>query len=225
MLTTPSVFVSAKNALESAGFVDLISFQPNPDGGDIYYFTNSNEIITYESNDYNPINFSVSQYTQDSAGSTPEVQMSAPDASGTLRSIVREYRGLTGAVVEWKVANLDLLSSGEALDLASFRVTSTVRSNKGVTLYLGNEDLRQYTVPFEVATYKCRHRFATGESGKCTFVALAGDTTDVALSCDKSLSGANGCIAHQNYMDTNSTGDPVELANNFGGFIGVLRGL
>jgi len=216
-------FIEKINGLERSPFVSLMKFKPDYEGGYEYYFTNNPETITYESNDYLSMPFELGNYALENEGSLPQIQLSIPDPSYQIRDVLKRTGGLKKGELTWSIINVDETANGEALSLGVFKVASARTSHGVVTLTIGVEDLRRYDIPPKRATIKCQHVFASGEAGKCTFVAVAGDTSDTAIGCDKTLAGANGCIAHQKYMTTNGTGSASNLSKNFGGFVGVIR--
>lgn len=127
-------------------------------------------------------------------GEAPEITLSAHDVTGIIRQRLNDHSGGSGFVV--RVLAVGSATPDIAEILEAFKVVGATASDYRVSIRLGAENLVSSAFPK-------RRQFR----GSCSFVykgvecAYAGGLA----TCDRSLSGANGCEAHAN-------------AKNFGGF-------
>lgn len=160
------------------------------------YLVSNNEDITLGGNLYTCFPFQVDFKYE--AGSQAQMTVTAKDVTRDLQARMQAYNGGVGFDVRMKIFHQDATNDPAEFE-EQFQVINSSAADYVVTWTLGAENLldRQFPARRQYRE-RCAWRYKGAECG------YAG----ALVSCDYTLTGANGCRAHNNEY-------------NFGGFPGL----
>jgi len=143
------------------------------------------EPVEFDGVTYSPFPLSVSARTETSDGSLTNWGISVANSTRALMSYIEANDGFIGNAVRVTLVHKDHLDDPTAKLEDSYKVTACRVDAGTVSLSLGHTNF--LALPFGSGrfTYRCRWKF---KSFECRY-------TGAATSCDKTLDGANGCIA------------------------------
>lgn len=200
-LTVGSIIEKNKIASDVC-FVPLLEIEViNPDTGayvETVYLCNNEEDITYNSHSYLATSFDVG-FPQE-AGGISEISLNIKDYTRGIISLMEEYKGGIGFNVKFIMIRSDALDSDPEFE-ENFKVTGSNSNNFIVTFNLGAEN---------PLTKRCPKRLQYREICSFGYKSTECGYAGALPYCDFTLTGDNGCIAHDN-------------ATNYGGFPGITR--
>ncbi len=188
---------------QTGGFFWLLELSPSP--ARVYRLTNNNEAITFPTGGatYDPAPFRVAEHRQSGDGSLPSMSLDFDNADRSLTALLREHNGFTDQTVTLKKVHSDHLDSEDHATTHTFLIKDVADGAGVVHVGLGEQDLMDCPIP--ARTYDPRCAWAYRRDG-CSYAgALA--------TCDHTLTGDNGCMAH---FGTDAT-------LPFGGFPGIVE--
>ena len=163
------------------------------------YLVKNNEDITYQSQLYTAFPFGLS--LREEAGAIPEVTITVTDYTRDIQARMQAYGGGINSTAKIIVVNYgDLTQPPEIVE--EFKVVGASSTNYVVTWTLGAEN--PLSMPFPKRKQnrdRCAWKYKGTECGYGGPMA----------SCDLTLNGTNGCLAHAN-------------EERYGGFPGINRG-
>ena len=199
----PEAIITEKNKLAgSAAWVWLLELRANDT--QTYYFANNAVAITFRGNSYKPFPFSIGDFEETGKDDPPRVPITVQNPSGQFSDIIEKNNGFTDGI-----CTLTLYNPAGATDddrevvYGDFRIQHVTVNAKVASFEIGNDDLYRFFFPRRrFFRSKCTHAY------KGVLCAYAG----AFATCDKTLTGANGCLAHENQQ-------------RYGGYPGILRAL
>lgn len=162
------------------------------------YLVNNKESIEYQGHTYMATSFELE--IKKGSGEAPSLSLTVYDVTRAIEAAIQEYKGATGFKVRVMFVNTGALDLPPEL-IEEFIILSTSNQGYVISATLGAEN---------PLTKKCPKRTCFREV--CTWLykseecGYKGDIT----ACDYTLSGINGCKAHNN-------------TKNFGGFPGIPK--
>lgn len=159
-------------------------------------FCRNTENLVFRGNLYIAADFSFS--VKQNAGEETNVQMSAFDPTGILRSRMEQFEGGVGFPVRLHIVNTAALN-GPAEISETFQIIGASAKGYDVSIQLGAENPLRMRFPLGLQ-FRDRCRFVY-KGGRCKYAGPL-------ATCDYTYDGANGCTAHANQA-------------NFGGFRGL----
>lgn len=179
-----------KNKIESQEtFIILIDAIINDEYGNYVNtirFCQNSENIVYNGNTYQASNFDITLNVE--VNSEPTIKLSAQDQTRTLSQYIEAYGGLIGSECIMTVVNSAALDSPPEIQ-ETFKILSASVNEYVVDFDLGTESATNKRFPnFRQFRDRCSWKY---KGPRCKYAgALA--------TCDYTLTGANGCIAHNN---------------------------
>lgn len=176
--------------------------------------------VTFGGNIFYPAWVAIGEIPKSSDGDNATLAVTVRDPSRELQTVLDENEGFTDRVLLIQLAHSDHLADGAAF-AETFRVVSTAVTWEGATFTCGAYDLFASKVPRNLfLRSKCRwtYRSASGAiTEECGYQEI---TQGAGLAtCDKTLSGPNGCIVHG--QDEVANGFERLHPRRFGGFPGI----
>lgn len=162
------------------------------------YFVNNKEDIDYQGHTYIASSFDLD--VKKATGEAPTISLTICDPTRAIEATIQEYKGATGFKVRIIFVNTSALDQPPEIS-EEFEIIYTTNSNYKVVATLGAEN---------PLAKKCPRRMCFREV--CTWLyksSECGYTGDIS-KCDYTLTGNNGCRAHNN-------------SRNFGGFPGIPK--
>lgn len=150
------------------------------------YLVRDTEGIVFNGNTYIPASFDINLIEK--AGSQQAITLSIKDYTGTVQAQMQQYGGGVGFNVTVSVVNAGNLSQPPEV-VEYFAVTAASSTVWVCTFQLGAENVLTKTFPLRMQTRDfCQSMYMGKECG------YQGSMS----SCDLSLNGVNGCVAHSN---------------------------
>jgi phage-related protein len=148
------------------------------------------EPVTYDGQTFAPYPIAIGQLTSDTEGTLAVVEAVALDYQRELSRYMRANNRFRGRPVRVRLVHAEHLLEPAAIDV-TLRIlnSSRQRERRTVTFRIGMSPLMDYPFP--------RHRYLRGRCRhiyKGPFCGYEGDMP----TCDKTLTGADGCEAHDN---------------------------
>jgi hypothetical protein len=179
--------VSSDNAMTIALAIDIA----DPNTGD---FVTTVRIVNYqtdlviEDETYTKIGFDLS--LKDDASELQNVQLTIQDQVGLIRPYLQTYRGAVGSSVTMMLVTVDPDDNATLVDFSEiFEVVSVSAPDYVVNIELGAENPLTRAFPARVQLRdRCPFRY---KSARCGYKGSR-------ISCDLTLTGSNGCRAHEN---------------------------
>lgn len=197
-LSVGTVIEKNRIASENA-FIILLQLDVKDENGDpvtTIRFCQNSENVVYGGETYYAGNFTLD--FQNENGKEPAMSIAAQDQTKTLTQYVDAYDGLTDNEVIITVVNTGNIDGPPEMQ-ETFKIVSSSIKNYVVTFQLGIESAVNKRFPnYRQFKDRCQWRY---KGLRCGY---AGAMT----SCDYTLKGANGCVAHGNQ-------------NRFGAFPGL----
>lgn len=173
------------DSLSAGEFAWFVRFQPNE--SEKILLTSAGAVTSIDSEDYNPcagldITF---EESQDSAS---KLTLTMAVVGSVMRRTMREYNAFLDRTVTAYFAHSGAASTANAIRF-DFIITDASIGENTASFQLANSDLTNRLIPPVKVT-----------RGNCPF-SYKGDLCGYSgglTSCDKSLLGPNGCVAHSN---------------------------
>jgi hypothetical protein len=188
--------VVEKNKIQSEDtFIILIDATIKDDYGayvsTLSFCKNSENIIYGVDKDGNPVNYQAANFDIDlntELNSEPTIKLSAQDQTRTLAQYIEAYGGLIGSDLTMTVVNSGALDGPPEIQ-ETFKIIASNVNEYVVEFDLGTESAVNKRFPLY---RQFRDRCAWPYKGR-----RCGYTGQLA-TCDYTLEGSNGCIAHAN---------------------------
>lgn len=183
-------------------WIELIEIEVVDEGGshiDWLRACKNNENITFNGNLYQAADFKLS--SSGSVGEEPRLSIDFSDPTGIIRQALNAYEGGADFPVTYRVVNASALDKPAEIEELFIIQSSTVSGDFLVNITLGVDGALAKKFPVR-AQYPDRCSFVYKDS-RCGY-------TGGIATCDYSLEGTNGCIAHANQA-------------RFGGFPGLVQ--
>lgn len=160
------------------------------------YLAHNNEDVIHEGTTYNAASFSISLKV--STSSQPSMTLSVDDITGAIQERMQQHKGGVGFYVRLKVVSSIMLNEPAEIN-ESFEVIESSANGYTIDWTLGTKNMlgKQFPNRRQLKN-RCSWQYKSPECG------YSGAMT----SCDYSMNGDNGCLAHSN-------------TKNFGGFPGI----
>lgn len=182
-----------------------------------YRLTRGPEAVSYRGFSYSPFPVSHEMITRDREGNLPETTLTVSNVSREIIQTFEAHEGLVGQEVKIILAH-SLTSGADGVPVAeeTFRVIQSAADAKAATLTLGTRSLFDQKVPkTRMMRTHCRHQYRSPECG----YSLDESDPNFISTCDKSLSGPNGCKVHG--ASYTAAGETPIHPERFGGFPGI----
>ena len=188
----------------------LIRFQISP--SEIVYITTNNESVEFDGNTYHPFPVSIGDITEYGDGSLPEVMVEVQDPERLLGPMLYDNIGFTDAPVELLKVHADHLTPEDVAEGYRYVVQATEpASETSYRFRLAEKPLLRTQSPRErILPGKCRFSYGGAQCGYDL------TRTGALPTCDLTLNGANGCVAHGD--DEDAAGLTRRHPRRFGGF-------
>jgi lambda family phage minor tail protein L len=213
----PVSILQEKNQLATnERFIWLYEITVPTDPITVYRLARETEAIEFKGYTFSPFPISHDTVERDRTGDLPSTSLVVSNMSREVISTLELYDGLVGQTVRIYLTHSLLLASSQWIGEEDFEVLSSSATADSVQLSLGSTNLFDSKIPKQrMMRFHCRHRY---QSPECGYSLVSTDPNYLA-SCDKSLSGPNGCEAHgASYTDAGLT--PIH-PDRFGGFPGI----
>lgn len=127
---------------------------------------------------------------KDDAGELQNIQLTIQDQAGLIRPYLQTYRGAVGSSATMMVVTVDPDDNTTLVDFSEiFEIISVSAPDYAITIELGAENPLTRAFPARVQFRdRCPFRY---KSRRCGY-------SGSMPSCDLTLTGANGCRAHDN---------------------------
>ena len=154
------------------------------------YLVNNSEAVTLDGQSFDPLPFSIDK--KESAGDLNNIQVTIADQTRIVQTRMQQYQGMVGSEVDLMVALVDAgtTTGNVEVDLKeTYTVIGSSTNNYASVFDLGAVNLLNNIVPARMQSKdRCSFRYKSTECGY----------TGGMTSCDFTLDGANGCVAHSN---------------------------
>lgn len=213
----PVSLLQEKNQLATnERFIWLYEIVVPTDPITVYRLARETEAIEFNGYTFSPFPISHDTIERDRAGDLPSTSLVVSNMSREVISTLELYDGLVGQTVRIYLTHSLLIESSQYIAEEDFEVLSSSATAESVQLSLGSTNLFDSKIPKQrMMRFHCRHRY---QSPECGYSLVSTDPNYLA-SCDKSLSGPNGCEAHgASYTAAGLT--PIH-PDRFGGFPGI----
>jgi phage-related protein len=197
-LSVGSIIEKNKIASEETFLILMDAIIRDEDGKTVntLRFVKNSENIVFDGQAYQAANFSFDISME--LNSEPTIKLSAEDQTRTLAQYIEAYAGLVNSTVIMTVVNSGALS-GPAEIQETFKIMSASVNEYVVDFDLGTDSAVNKRWPqYRQFKDRCPWRF---KSKRCGY-------TGPMSTCDYTLAGGNGCMAHAN-------------VKHFGGFPGL----
>jgi phage-related protein len=160
------------------------------------YLVRDTEPVTFNGNNYIPASFDIQ--LNDVSGQLTTVNLVIKDYTGQIQAQMQLYQGGVGFAIALSVVNAGNLTQPPEV-VQYFQVVGATSNAYAVTFSLGARNLLTQAFPNRIQTRDfCQWRYMGAQCGY----------TGSMTTCDLSLNGPSGCIAHGNQI-------------NFGAFPGI----
>lgn len=160
------------------------------------YFVNNKENIEYQGHTYLATSFELE--VKKTADEAPTLSLTFYDATRAVEAAIQEYKGATGFKVRVIFVNTGALDQPPEVS-EEFEILYTSNSNYAINVTLGAEN------PLDK---RCPRRYCYREVCSWLYKSEHCGYKGDLETCDYTLSGSNGCRAHNN-------------TKNYGGFPGI----
>ncbi len=155
--------------------------------------TSSDQNVIYRGRTYLAYPITHDSVKQRAGGALPSVQLTIGNFDGVAEQYLRSYDGLEGRRVRIRRVHEDLVTSDADTVAYDYTVRLAKPAGAVVVLELGEAPLHEVAFPStRLVRGTCQDRFRGPRCGWA--IGMPGN----AASCDYSLDGANGCVAHGN---------------------------
>ncbi len=213
----PNVVLQEKNQLATLEyFIWLYEVAVPSDPVTTFRLVRQPEQIEFEGNTFSPFPISHSVIERDATGDLPTTGLVVSNMSREVISVLEQHEGLVGSTVRIILTHSLMLAASQMVGEEIFEILSSSANAQSVNFTLGSSNLFDSNIPkARMTRFHCRHRY---QSPECGYSLDSGDSNYLA-SCDKTLSGLNGCEAHgASYTAAGLT--PIH-PDRFGGFPGI----
>lgn len=213
----PVSLLQEKNQLATdERFIWLYEIVVPTDPITVYRFAKQTQPVNFQGFTYSPFPISHDTVNRDRAGDLPSTSIVVSNMSREVIGTLEAYDGLVGQTVRIYLTHSLLVGSSQYIAEEEFEVLSSSATAESVQLSLGSTNLFDSKIPKQrMMRFHCRHRYQSAECG----YTLPSTNANYLSSCDKSLSGPNGCEVHgASYTAAGLT--PIH-PDRFGGYPGI----
>jgi phage-related protein len=213
-MTASADFVLAKNQIEQPdGRFWLVKFEL-PDGT-CYRITSNGEAVTWDGAEWKSWDFKFSGFRRERDGTLNRLTLTLSDPPLFIRTLLRQHGGLRGVVLRRWICMAEHTDSDDPFPAGVFTVSSATSGHGTATLTLGNEDINRFQAPANVFSADQCDRDFKGEG--CGYLGTL-------ATCDKTLCGANGCLAHrQDMLDNGHAAEDITIPEDYGAWPTISR--
>lgn len=199
--------IEAKNTLDGeAPWLILYEVWLDALGSERYCFVYHDQPVTYGRLTYRPFPVVRGTVTESVEGDLSQWPVTVGIATEIAASL-EEHHGFLGLPVRMLLVHKDSLDNPFPADEAVAYVQACEMTEESVNLTLGYDDFFGEEVAHEVFNGRCPFKYKDPDT--CAY-------TGALTSCDHSLTGGNGCVAHG--------ADSSIHPRRFGGFPSIPRG-
>ena len=189
MRDLPTQFAEAKNKLEQDdAWLDLWQVDANASGTQKFCLVFYDEQVEFDGVKYAPFPLIAGEEEQGSSGELPKLAVTVSNLTRELMPDLEATRGFRGHTVRRIRVLKDHLDDPTAKLEAVYKIQDCTVDQDAVTFELGHENWLERPFASRRYTTRCGSPY---KSGLCGYVGAL-------PSCDKTLSGANGCVVHGN---------------------------
>ena len=213
----PITLLQEKNQLATnERFIWLYEIEVPTDPITVYRFCKQTRAVTFNGYTFSPFPISHDTINRDRAGDLPSTSLVVSNMSREVVGTLELYDGLVGQTVRIYLTHSLLVDANQLVAEEQFEILSSSATAESVSLSLGSTNLFDSKIPKQrMMRFHCRHRYQSAECG----YSLPSSNANYLSSCDKSLSGPNGCEAHgASYTAASLT--PIH-PDRFGGYPGI----
>lgn len=184
---------SAKNALNN-NQAWLVLFDVFVTDSEVLRITNNEESFTFAGNTYSPFPVGFEDFEETASGDLPYITVMVGNTDRVISKYLETHGGLLDRKVVMRIAHQSN-TSNVALEV-TLMVREVTATDSAANFRLSSHPFMDLDWPFN-RYYRHRCRFEFKNAIGCGWTAATGGTGS-AETCDKSLDGANGCVAHNN---------------------------
>lgn len=213
----PTAVLADKNQLATLErFIWLYEITVPTDPITVYRLTRQPEAIEFEGNTFSPFPISHSTTERDAAGDLPSTGLVVSNMSREVIATLENHDGLIGSTVRIILTHSLVTGASLLVGEEEFEILTSSATVDAVNFTLGSTNIFDSKIPKQrMARFHCRHIYQSAECG----YSLDNSDPNYLSSCDKTLSGLNGCEKHgQSYTDAGLT--PIH-PDRYGGFPGI----
>ena len=175
------------------------------------YITSNPESVTFNGHSYDPFPMTRADIVRDSDGNISDLSVTVANVG---REMTNAVSGLRGNSVALDITNTNALTVSYSY---TFVVKDVIITDIAATLRLGSVNLLTLDFPRE-RFMRTRCSWVFGSTGCGYDTARSGALT----TCDQTLNGANGCVAHGD--DEVAAGRARLHPLRFRGYPGLMKG-
>lgn len=211
MRNLPPALIAAKNQRPGGPWCWLAEVRPVE--SQVIRVTTNTDPIEFGGETFRPFPFEVGEITDDGEGNLHTIPITVDNATAELSGLDAELTGLVDARVTLWFVHAEHAGEGDYAFRVELRVSqATVDGQTGLTAELAAEPLVSRTTPVAILLEgRCRHTYGGADCGYPT------DLPGALPTCDRSLWGENGCIAHGDHAEA-ELGIPRRHPERYGGF-------
>ena len=213
----PSIAFIEKNLLATGqkfGWLYEIEVPTNPPTR--YRFVRDQTPVTFRGIVYSPFPITHSETRSDAKGNLPTITLTASNVTREIVSVLNTYNGLVGQPVRIILTHDLALPTSHSVWEHDYQIRDLSINEEAVSATLGDVHIFEAKIPGQtMLRFYCRHQYMDAH---CGYAVGSGDANYLS-TCDKSLSGANGCRVHG--VSEGLAGLPNLHPERFGGFPGI----
>lgn len=134
MKSFPQDFIERLNALYDGGKLILLA-EIDLDSATTRYYCNHDEAVVFDSITYDPLPMKIEQYSSNSKGELPFIQVSISNIGNEALEVLETYDVLEQMIVI-RIVNLEILSDTTAQDSTELMIISVSTSDQGVATFV-----------------------------------------------------------------------------------------
>ena len=171
----------------------------------VLHLVNNEEAIEFGGDTYQPFPIGFKEIEETSQGDLPTVTIMVGNVSQEIMSFLEEFDGMRDEKVTIRLVNTATNADATAKVESTFRIRSASADHEKATFELAVHPMFELDWPYQrFLRQSCRWRFGSRECGWGFTEGIPGivppqavvDAGNNSSSCDKTLNGANGCVAH-----------------------------
>lgn len=213
----PSIAFLEKNLLATGQrFIWLYEIEVPTDPPTRYRFVRDQTPVDFRDNVYSPFPITHSETRSDAKGNLPTITLTVSNVTREIVSVLNTYNGLVGQPARIILTHHLALPTNHSVWEHDYQLRDTTIDEEAVSATLGDVNIYAAKIPNQrMMRFYCRHQYM---DANCGYAVDLGDVNYLP-TCDKSLSGANGCNAHG--ISEVLAGLPELHPERFGGFPGI----
>ncbi len=204
-----NLFRESQKLVSEGAFIWLLRFA-DPEEATVFRLTNNRDHVTFDGDVYEAYPFKVSSYEEDGTGQLSTLSISLTNVTRDVSRALENNVAILDGEAILTLVNLNHMTKADALEWRFYIKSATV-SEKSASLELNSTILFDHRFPLRKFRRNCPYAYKGDE---CQYI---GDLP----TCDHTLFGTNGCIAHG--LDELANALPNTHPHRFGGFPGILK--